>query len=476
MANDEDGTKGKGSMMNKFTLLIACSVISAVSSADDFDDMFSDDPFSDVEIESVSTNDSAFSMAHDVGFTTIVNVNSDKANVTETLFAGMTSAQLFYKPSFSFSPTVAFTLSGEFEFASDGIFWLRADDHWSDDDIDKRQYQTGINELIAQYRLSNWQLSTGVQSVTLGLADALSVSNVLNAQDMGIPGAKDLDESVIPAWTSLASGELGLVRIKAGVIHAHQVNQLPPVGTDFDTGLGAMLKAVNLPFEAEPLALENAGAFASFSGVVGPLDWQLNAITQLEHSPVVEIAMTGMGPVPKGLHFPRTTTLGVGGSYVMGSLLWKGEVAWVNGLKAQSNNTMLPGAMVSYQRTAGTAGVDVNHASLGRMVAELQISRVLDYDSLNLLNSALSPAESTAQWVLMYSKNWLRDSLTVQAQMIGFDLDASGGRIQGLSAQYDVSDQTTVSLRLIDYVAGNFTMLKGTDDRDRVIASVNYRF
>ncbi len=466
------GQKVKVSVMKKFTLFVFFSVVSAVSHADDFENMFSDDPFADVDIESISANDSVFSLSHEVGFTSIVNVNSDKASATESLYSGVTSAQLSYKPSFSFSPTDPLSFNGEFLLASDGIFWLRAEDNWSEEDIENRQYQADVKELTAQYRLSKWQLSTGVQSVTLGLADALSVSNVLYAQDLSIPGAKDLDDTVIPAWTTLASGAVGSVRVKAGVIHAHQINKIPTDGTDFDTGMHAMLEAANLSLAAEPLALENAGVFASFSGVVGPLDWQFNAVSQLEHSPAVELGMTGMGPVPIALHFPRTTTLGVAGSYVAGSFLLKAEAALVDGLQAQALNGMLPGDMVDFQRAAGTAGFDFNHSSLGRVVGEIQYSQILNYDALNFLNTD----ENSVQWVLMYSKNFLRDSLTLTGQLIAFDIDASGGRLQGVTMEYAVNDQLTTALRYVDYVAGDFSFLNGADDRDRLIASIIYRF
>ncbi len=458
--------------MNKFVLCMFCSMVSAISAADDFDDMFSDDTFADIDVETSAAEPSLFSLSHEVGAQTVINVNSDKNNAVEDLYSGVTSAQLSYRPSFSFQPNDQLSLSGEALLSVDGIFWLRGDDDWSDADIDARQVQADLKELVAQYRMNTWQASTGVQTVTLGLADALSVSNVLNAQNLSVPGLQDIDDAVLPAWTSLVSGALGPVRVKAGVVHRHQLNQLPTQGSDFDTGVQTLLDAVNLELTQEDLAFENAGGFASLSGVVGPLDWQLNVISQLEHAPVVELGMTGMGPAPVALHYPRTTTVGVAGSYVMGSVLWKAEAAFVDGLQAQALNGILPGELVSFQRAAGTVGFDFNHSVLGRLVAEVQTTSILDYDTKNFLQTD----EKSVQWAVMYSKSFLRDSLTLTGQVIGFDIDASGGRLQGVTVEYDVNDQLSTTLRYIDYVDGDFSFLNGADDRDRLLASVSYRF
>lgn len=458
--------------MNKFVLGFLCAMVTAASVAGDFDSLFSEDTFISFDVETSAAEQRLFSVSHELGAQAVINVNSEKTNAIESLYSGVTSSEVSYRPGFSFQPNDAFSVSAEALLSIDGIFWLRPDDAWSEADVDARQYQADIKALVAQYRLKNWQFSTGIQTVTLGLADALSLSNVLNAQDLSVPGLKDMNDAVLPAWTTMASGAQGSVRIKAGVVHRHQLNQLPIAGTDFDTGLDTWLTNSGLTLEQEDFTVANMAGFASFSGVVGPLDWQLNAISQREHSPVVELGLSGMGPVPVALHYPRTTTLGLAGSYVVGSVLWKVETALVDGLQAQTMNGTALGPLAEFQRVGGTVGFDFNSNRLGRVVAEMQVTTILDYDSLALMQTD----EKSVQWVLMYSKNFLRDRLTLTGQVIGFDIDASGGRVQGITLEYDVNDQLSTTLRYIDYVAGDFQFFNGADDRDRLLASARYRF
>jgi hypothetical protein len=128
--------------------------------------------------------------------------------------------------------------------------------------------------------------------------------------------------------------------------------------------------------------------------------------------------------------------------------------------------------MVTYKKASGTAGFDFDHGVIGRLVAEIQYGAVLDYDALALMNTE----EQTVQFALMYSKSFLRESLTLNGQLIGFDIDASGGRMQTLSLDYDLSDSLSTMIKLIDYVDGDYVFLNGADDRDRIITEIRYAF
>lgn len=458
--------------MLKRVVCVLFALLGVSSFADDFDDFFSDDIFADVDIDSAVQETRVVNVTHELGGQVIVNVNSDEQNAVEKRYAGVTSTLLRVQPRIEFQPNDNVTVIGEVQWAVDGVFWLREADPWSVADIEERQYQFQVKEAAAQVRYQSWQISTGVQTVTLGLADALSLSNILHAQDLRVPGTKPLDDAVIPAWVTWVSGDLGKVRFKSGLVHRHQLNAFPVIGTDFDIGLRATLDNAGLVLEPEALAVDNMAGFASLSGVAGAFDWQLNAISQKEHVPVVELGLTPSGLAPVRLNYPRTTTLGLAGSYVTGSVLWKAEAAFVDGLQAQSIHGALPSDVVDFQQVGATVGLDYNANQLGRFVAELQVKSILDYRALNLLQTD----ERTLQWVLLYSKSFMRDRLTVTGQMIGFDIDASGGRIQGVGIEYDVNDRLSTELRYIDYVSGSTAFLVGADDRDRLLWSAAIRF
>lgn len=467
--------------MKKFPYTLLALAVASASMATDFDDVFSDDvfgadPFADIDTSDIEISDSPWSINHELSLQTIINLNSEKTNAVEKLYSGVTSLTTEYKPAVSVEVSEDFSLRGEVAVKVDSIFWLREEDAWSDEDIDARQYSVDIKELVAQYRLSSWQLSTGYQIVTLGLADALSVANVLYAQNLAVPGTTDIDDTIKPAWTSMVSGSIGPVRIKAGSVHTHEISDLPVAGTDFDIsaqgpGLRTMLNAANLSIEAEDLALENMGWFASLSGVVGALDWQFNATSQLSHTPTPVLVMTGMGPFPNSLHYPRLNNTSLGLSYVTGPVLWKLEGAFTDGYQAQDARLKLQ----DYQRAAGTFGLDYD-SSFGRVVAEIQYGAILDYNNLNLLPSEISPEEESLQWALMYSQSFRREALTVTGQVLSIDLDSSGGRMQSLALEYDFSDQLSGSVKVVDYIAGDYQFLNGADDRDRLLTNIRYSF
>ncbi len=445
--------------------------------ADEFDDLFSDDPFADIEVETQPTETSAFSISHTFESKANVNYASDKDDAVEERFSGLTGLTFSYQPAFDYQPNDVYSFGGEFKFTTDTIFQLR-DEDWGDDLEDERQFQFDINELIAQVRFEQWQFSTGVQRVALGMADVLSVSNRLYAQNLSQPGTVDIDDSWLPAWTTVAYGSLGNIRVKAGSVHAHQINAIPVTGSDMDTGMDVMLESAGLDYEAEDVAFDKMGWFVSFSGVAGPLDWQVNGISQLSHSPVVEMGMIttpSVAVVPNDVVYPRENTVALAVSYLYGPILWKAEAAFIEGLQAQTMAGSSLGSMTDYQQLVGSFGLDYDPADFGRLVAEVQVARIFDYDDLDLVEGT-APDETTAQWAMTYSQDFLREQLEISAQIIAFDIDASGGRMQGISATYDWDDHWQTGIKLVDFVSGDYILLDGADDRDRLILTARYQF
>jgi hypothetical protein len=461
-------------VISSLTVIVVASITATCARADDFEDLFSDDVFTDIDIDAGTTAASIFSLSHVIKQQSIISYNSDKDSVLGKRYSGLTGLSLSYQPEFQFQPNDVFSLSGEFDFTIDSIFWLR-DEDWSDAVIDDRQYQFNIKELIAQARLSDWQFSTGVQRVALGMADILSVSNQLYAQNLSQPGLNDIDDTWQPAWTTMVSGSLAGVRVKAGTVHAHQLMAVPSAGSDFDTGITTMLEQAGLDYETEPLALKNMGWFGSVSGVLGPVDWQINAISQLSHSPVIDMTLlTSPAPMmmPRAVVYPRENTLAVAASYLTGPVLWKTEAAYMDGGQALSKSL----ALVDYSLLAGTFGLDYNPAGFGRFVAELQLHHVLDYGALDIADADNALTEDAAQWALMYSQSFLREQLDISAQMIAFDFDASGGAMQGISAEYAWNDKWLSGIKLVNFISGDSAFLRDAGDRDRLVLTLRYQF
>ncbi|MFT7698016.1 MAG: hypothetical protein ACI9RY_001516 [Reinekea sp.] len=458
-------------------ILLLSTLCAGTVLADEFDELFSDPVFADIEVEPAALERAPglLRFGQQLSLRTVIHYNNALSTASSP-YHGLTSLVARYRPSFEYQPSEAFSLSGTLNVATDAVFALRKNANWSDAVVSADQYQAGIRHLVGQYRGPNWQLNSGIQTQSLGLADLLSVVNVMYAADLTVPGLADLDETRLPAWTTSGSGPVAGVRVKLGAVHRHQLTRWPTQGSDFDTGLVSKLDRVGLALAAQPLALANMGWFGSVSGVVAAWDWQLTALSQLAHDPVIEIGpeQPGLSPgyIPIGIYYPRVGILAAASSYVIGNLVLKGELAASRGLQAQSNREGQPAVRVNYRQVQGVLGFDLNAGGWGRLVGEVQSGKVLDYANLQLLQVEAD----TLQWGLAYSKHAYQDLLTLGAQMLGFGRSRDAGRIQALSIDYQLSDHWRARVRLLDYVSGDAPLLQGAGERDRLVLGLHWQF
>ncbi|MHA2939601.1 DUF1302 family protein [Vibrio sp. RC27] len=458
----------QGLRVRFLTVLMGLSLYSVSAIADEFSDLFAEDPFADIEIETIQSETGPLQIELAAGVKTIINTNSNEDTAVDEAYSGLSSLAISLNPDITYQPNDEFRIDADIELSTDLIFELRSDETWSDDDVDAREFDSDINELKASYQLGNWQISTGIQRITLGIADALSASNVLYAQNLEVPGIVDVGDSYAPAWTTALKGNVGDILIKAGIVHTHELLRYPVTGSDFDIGIQSTLEASGFELEAEAFSLENMGWFSSFSGVKGALDWQLNLITQLSHTPVLKLQNGSIVDV----QYPRTHTIALATSYVIDAFLLKAEGAFENGMEAQSNN----GEMSRYDRVIGSLGFDYDPSSIGRLVVEFQAATIIDFDSYDFMETDFAPDEATARWALIYTQSFLHEQLSLSAQMLAYDADMAGGRIQSIKLEYDISDNWKTTLRYVDYVSGDYSLLSGVSDRDRLILSTRYAF
>ena len=460
-------------MMKKCTLATLMLAIAANATSvaeDDFEDFFADDPFTTIVIDDQATRTGPLTISQAFGLHSIININSDKTSAVEQAYSGLSSLQFSYRPGLQYRPNDWLSIDFEAFVAADGVFATRSEQPWSDDDRDNREFIGKLTEFTVDASHNNWFLTSGLQTVTLGLADALSISNRLYAQDLSVPGLVSLEHAAIPAWTSLLSGNVGAIRVKTGVIFNHEINTIAEPGTDFASDFSS------IDVQTKKFALENMSGFVSLSGVVDALDWQANINSQLEHTPYIELGIVQSGPAPVmgpvSMGFARTDAATVAASYVVGSTLIKAEAGITVGFIGQRQVANRPSDMIEFNRASGVLGLDFNSNSLGRLVAEIQVARVLDYENLDLINTQAT----TAQWLLMLSKNFFREQMNVSTQIISFDMSGAAGRIQGLNLSYDINDRLSIAVRYLDYVAGDFILLSGADDRDRLVLGVDFVF
>ncbi|WP_320822311.1 DUF2785 domain-containing protein [Reinekea sp.] len=371
---------------------------------DEFDPLFSDPIFDEVEVLPIDNPQGPLRVSHELGLRTVFNSHSARSTALERTNLGLTSLLLSCRPSFEYEPSEAYSLSGILYLATDRVFAVRPDTNWSAAVVSTDQYQAQVRAQVAQYRVRSWQFKSGIQTQSLGLADLRSVADGLYAADLSVPGLDNLAEARVPAWTTSVTGSVAGLRVKLGGVHGHQLTRWPAQGSDFDTGLVSELDRGGLALTAQPLA--NMGWFGSDSGVVGALDWQLTAISQLAHNPVLEITFTSFRPPPEflpiRLHYPRVTTLAAAFSYVLGNTVFKAELATNVGLQAQSQLKGQPAGMVYYRRRQGVLDFDLNGCGGGRLLGELQYGQSIDDSTLPLLrvDTDTDTDTDTLQWGL----------------------------------------------------------------------------
>ena len=431
--------------------------LTGLAIAEDFDALFDDDAFADVEVRTQPA-ESHWHWQNRLDWQAIYNTRRDGESDAERAYSGWSANRFYWQPRLSWQPATGVGWTGEARLGWDSIFTLRDNAPWHPDDRDAREWTAELREFRFWLPLGPGSLSYGVQTETLGLLDGLSVLNVLNAQDRTVPGLASPDDAALPNRSAIYSTALADYRVRTGMVQLFYPDRLPPVGSDFNPG-GQSPRLVK-PGEAD------LGAYLAMSRASGPWDWQFLIASSFDSSGYLTV---NEGELER--RFSRVNRAGAAVSRVQGIAIWKAEMALVHNLEAAA---LMPGPQGPvphgahrYHQWQSALGAEWNLGQ-ANLVAEVRHNQTFQQDGELELAGV---TESSQQWLLaMRSRHW-RERLELNARVFGQGFDADSGVIAGVGIAYDWRDGMTSELNWLTYREGNLPPLQQASGNDRLVLS-----
>lgn len=431
--------------------------LAGIASAQDFDAFFDEDAFADIDV-ATEPADSNWHWQNRLDWQAIFNTRTGGESDAERAYSGWSANRFRWQPRLSWQPAPGVGWAGEARLGWDSIFTLRDSAPWHPDDRDAREWTAELREFRFWMPLGPGAFSYGIQTETLGLLDGLSVLNVLNAQDLTVPGLASPDDSVLPNLSAIYSMTLADYRLRTGVVQLFYPDRLPTVGSDFNPG-GQNPRLVR-PTETD------LGAYVAMTRASGPWDWQFLIASSFDSSGYLTL---NEGELER--RFSRVNRAGAALSRVQGITLWKAETALVHNLEAAA---LMPGPQGSvpqgshpYHQWQSALGTEWNLGQAS-LVAEVRHNQTFQEDKdLELAGVE----EYSQQWLLaLRSRHW-RERLELNARVFGLGFDSDSGAIAGIGAGYDWRDGIRSEVTWLTYREGSMGPLQQVSGNDRLMFS-----
>jgi hypothetical protein len=302
-------------------------------------------------------------------------------------------------------------------------------------------------------------VAIGRQVVIWGRSESLRVLDVLNPLDNREPGRVDLEDIRRPVSMLNVKGYAGDWSAALIAIPEIRFDSNPVVGSDFFPGTVELSERRPDHFQDSELAAAVNGIFhgwdVSFHGA-----WFWNDLARPDGP--------DGAPFPTRLVHDRLWMVGAGGNYTLGSWLFKGELAYLDGLgffgvdDHKSRFDVLVGA--EYYGVADTT-----------FVVEFVERHLFDHEPA-IRHAPNDTREDSQEIALRLTRNFWND--TLHATLVGIVLgaDARDGSIARFDLDYDVLDAVTVGVGLLLYQQGDLPPLDAWADNDRVIFSLKWSF
>lgn len=297
-------------------------------------------------------------------------------------------------------------------------------------------------------------LKVGRQVVAWGRSESLRVLDVLNPLDNREPGRIDLEDlrrTVTMLRLDAYAGDWSLTAVAVPEI---RFDLNPVVGSDFFPGV------VELP-EHKPRQLRDGELAGALTGVFSGWDVSLHGAWFWDDRPRPD------GALPTRLVHDRLWLVGAGGNTTAGSWLFKGELAFVDGVAF--------GGSGERRRLDALLGVEYYGLRNTTLVAEIANRHVFDHEA-KLRRAPNFVREETTEIALRLTRSFWRERLRVTLLGIVLGIDARDGSIARADLEYDLADALTASVGVLLYQSGELPPLDGWERNDRIFFGLKWSF
>lgn len=340
---------------------------------------------------------------------------------------------------------LAYDLKGRDEFTSQVL-----DDYVKELEIGEAWLQGSL--------LPNLDIKTGRQIVVWGKSDNIRVTDILNPLDNREPGLVDIRDLRLPVTMTKVDYYIGDWNLAGIVIHENRFNKEPVFGNDF------YMYPLPAPHHDKPdTAWRNQEFALAVNGIFS--GWDISLYGARVFDDMAHLELTATGPVRR---HSRIGMAGLAANAAIGSWLFKGEAAWLDGIEY----SIPVGEKSRLDLLVGAEYTGINETVLSLEIANRHI---LAYDD-RLEEAPVYVQENETQVVLRASKDFFHDTLTLTGLVSLFVLSDNDGAFERFTAEYELTQNLTLTSGLILYQSGDKAAFRNIGDNDRLFCELRYHF
>ena len=342
----------------------------------------------------------------------------------------------------------------------DWAWRMQGRDGYTEQFLDEYESDAELGEAYIQGRLgAGADIKAGRQIVVWGKSDAIRITDVLNPLDVRLPGRTDIEDLRLPATMTKLDFFAGDWNLSAIAIHEIRFNRTPVLGSDFYTAPAPP------PPEDEPGEGFGEREYAvALNGIFSGWDLSFYGARIYDDQPHLEDTPDG----PR-LRHARLGMGGIAANVALGSWLFKGEAAYLDGIEFYQ----MPDE--KFARLDALLGVEYSGFADTTISLEAANRHLFGFDS-RLEGAPDDARRNDFETAIRFSQRYLNDTLELMFLASTHGLRAENGGFQRLEVIYDWSDSVEVSAGVINYMSGDKIPFQGIDDNDRLFAKVEYRF
>ena len=434
----------------------------------DLDDVLDgfDDDSEPVTPELLETNEqnNAISFFGNVGLATNFAIAHNKPLELESDYRGLN------KLKFSADLLTDFTIKDNWkgklglQVYYDPIYQLYGSDDYNDDVLAVYESEFEINDayIIGSLR-DNVDLKIGRQIEVWGKSDSIRVTDVINPLDNREPGLVDIEDLRLPVLMSKLSYYSGNWAYNLFAIHEQRNPKEPAVDSEFfpvsrifpNTNINfSRVDDGEISFSDSTFAISIDGRFSGwdlsfYAGEVTDSRWHFENNGADREYGQIEL-------------------LGVATNVVLNSFLLKAEIAILDNLQYSTT-------LDTKKRIDSLVGVEYSGFSDWQLSVEYATRKIKDYEP-QMINLPDQVEEETDQIAIRASYSFSNDNAMFSFLSSTTTGDKTQGGFNRLWLDYDVSDNTQLSVGYIDYRSGTNLFWQAISENDRLFFNAKYSF
>jgi hypothetical protein len=342
----------------------------------------------------------------------------------------------------------------------DWAWRIQGRDGYTEQFLDEYESDAALGEAWLQGRLgAGADIKAGRQIVVWGKSDAIRVTDVLNPLDVRLPGRTDIEDLRLPVTMTRLDFYAGDWNLSTIAVHETRFNRMPAFGSDFYTA-PALLPPDDEPGEGfgdQEYALALNGIFSG---------WDLSLYGAWIYDDQPHLEDTPDGP---RLRHSRLGMGGIAANVALGSWLFKGEAAYLDGIEFYQ----VPDE--KFARLDALVGVEYSGFADTTISLEAANRHLFGFDS-RLEGAPDDARRNDFETAIRFSQRYLNDTLELMFLASTHGLSGENGGFQRLQVTYDWTDSVEITAGITNYMSGDKLRFQGIADNDRLFAKVEYRF